>query len=327
MVTVPAFYVGDMPVYGDSILAPMDGFSDLPFRGIARRLGSAMSYTEFVNAMDVVNGHKALLERLAYEEFERPVVFQLYDDDPNRLVQAAEALMLLRPDILDVNMGCSSKSIASRGAGAGLLRKPEKIGEIIGRLSTSLDVPVTAKIRLGWDDQTLNYVEVARIIEENGGKLIAVHGRTKEQAYRGKANWEAIAEIKKAVSIPVIGNGDIRTVDDKVRMMQETGCDAVMIGRGAIGNPWIFQGVDRGQVSRQQVRQIISLHLERMQDFYGNERGLMLFRKHASRYISTSQLTKAERTLLLNCGTKEEFFAFLDRLYFDREFRKEKIHA
>jgi len=316
METNPAFYVGDLPVSGDSILAPMDGFSDLPFRGITRRLGSAMSYTEFINAMDVVHGHKSLPERLAYDEFERPVVFQLYDDDPDRLLRAAEMVMPFKPDILDVNMGCSSKSIAARGAGAGLLRAPDKIGEIINRLSKSLDIPVTAKIRLGWDDDTLNYVQVAQIVEANGGKLIAVHGRTKQQAYRGKANWEAIAEIKHAVSIPVIGNGDIRTVADKTRMMRETGCDAVMIGRGAIGNPWIFQGMDREQVSRQQVREMIYLHLARMQDFYGSERGLLLFRKHAARYISLSPLTKAERTQLLTCGTAEEFITFIDQIYF-----------
>ncbi|MGD2027399.1 MAG: tRNA dihydrouridine synthase DusB [Anaerolineales bacterium] len=316
METAPTFYVGAVPVYGDSILAPMDGFSDLPFRGIARRLGSSMSYTEFINAIDVVWEHHALPERLAYDAFERPVVFQLYDDDPDRLLRAAEMVMPFQPDILDVNMGCSSKSITARGAGAGLLRTPDKIGEIISRLSTALDVPVTAKIRLGWDDQSLNYVRVAQIVEANGGKLIAVHGRTKEQAYRGDADWEAIAEIKQSVSIPVIGNGDIRTVADKTRMMRETGCDAVMIGRGAIGNPWIFQGIDRAQVSQKQVRDMICLHLERMQDFYGRERGLVLFRKHAAKYISLSPLTKAERTRLLTCGTKKEFMTFLDQQYY-----------
>jgi tRNA-dihydrouridine synthase B len=225
----PNFYVGEVPVYGDSILAPMDGYSDQPFRGLARLLGSAMSYTEFVSALDVLNRPHHIARRLAFEESERPVVFQLYDDAPERLLQAAEKLMVFQPDILDINMGCSSKTIAARGAGAGLLRTPDKVGEIIRTLSDAFELPVTAKIRLGWDDESLNYLEIAKTIADSGGKLVAVHGRTKAQAYGGKANWEAIAEIKAAVSIPVLGNGDIRTVADKERIMAQTGCDAVMI--------------------------------------------------------------------------------------------------
>jgi len=319
--------VGNVPVYGDSILAPMDGYSDKPFRSIAHRLGSAMSYTEFINAQDVVNQHPSLGKKIAYERDERPVVFQLYDDEPDRLLRAAELLMPYQPDIIDINMGCSSKSIAARGAGAGLLRTPDKIAEIIRRLTQAMDIPVTAKIRLGWDEDSLNYLEVAQIVEAEGGKLIAVHGRTKQQAYRGEANWEAIAAIRQAVSIPVIGNGDIRTVADKYRMMAETGCDAVMIGRGAIGNPWIFQGMDREQVSHEQVREMVHLHLARMQAFYGEERGVVLFRKHVTRYISLDPLTKTERKTLLTCGTAEAFISFLDRLYFAREKKKEKIHV
>jgi tRNA-dihydrouridine synthase B len=322
----PNFYVGEVPVYGDSILAPMDGYSDQPFRGLARMLGSAMSYTEFVSAMDVVNRPQYVERRLAYEETERPVVFQLYDDAPDRLLQAAEFLMTYQPDIIDINMGCSSKSIAARGAGAGLLRTPDKVGEIVRNMSDEFDIPITAKIRLGWDDDTLNYLEIAKLVEDNGGKLIAVHGRTKVQAYGGKANWEAIAEIKAAVSIPVLGNGDIRTVADKQRIMAQTGCDAVMIGRAAIGNPWIFSGKDRSQVSLEEVRETILLHLQRMQDFYGAERGLVLFRKHVTRYISLSPLKKVERKKLLTCGTAEAFITFLDQLYFDHAFEKEEAY-
>ena len=323
----PTFYVGAVPVYGDSILAPMDGYSDQPFRGLARQLGSAMSYTEFVSAQDVLNRLHLVERRLDYEESERPVVFQLYDDAPDRLLQAAEKLVAYQPDILDINMGCSSKSIAARGAGAGLLRTPVKVGEIIRTLSDEFEIPVTAKIRLGWDDDSLNYLEIARIVEYNGGKLIAVHGRTKAQAYGGKANWEAIAEIKAEVSIPVLGNGDIKTVADKERITAQTGCDAVMIGRAAIGNPWIFQGKDRHQVSLQEVRQTILLHLQRMQDFYGAERGLVLFRKHVTRYISLSPLKREKRKQLLTCGTAEAFISFIDQLYFDHAFNKEEAYV
>jgi nifR3 family TIM-barrel protein len=323
----PTFYVGEVPVYGDSILAPMDGYSDQPFRGLARMLGSAVSYTEFVSAQDVLNRPHHVIQRLSYEETERPVVFQLYDDAPDRLLQAAEKLLAHQPDILDINMGCSSKSIAARGAGAGLLRTPDKVGEIIRNLSNQFEIPVTAKIRLGWDDDSLNYLEIARIVEDNGGKLIAVHGRTKTQAYGGKANWEAIAEIKDAVSIPVLGNGDIKTVADKERIMAQTGCNAVMIGRAAIGNPWIFSGKDRQQVSLEEVRKTILLHLQRMQSFYGAERGLVLFRKHVTRYISLSPLKREQRKLLLTCGTAQAFISFLDQLYFNHAFNKEEAYA
>ncbi|HAY83735.1 MAG TPA: tRNA dihydrouridine synthase DusB [Chloroflexi bacterium] len=323
----PTFYVGDVPVYGDSILAPMDGYSDQPFRGLARRLGSAMSYTEFISAMDVVSPNRKVERRLAYEADERPVVFQLYDDAPDRLLQAAEILMAYQPDILDINMGCSSKNIAGRGAGAGLLRTPEKVGEIIRSMSSEFEIPVTAKIRLGWDDDSLNYLQIAQIVEDNGGKLIAVHGRTKAQAYGGKANWQAIKEIKSTVSIPVLGNGDIRTVADIQRIMAQTGCDAVMIGRAAIGNPWIFTGKDRQQVSLEEVRQTILLHLQRMQDFYGAERGLVLFRKHVTRYISLAPLKKEDRKKLLTCGTAKAFISFLNQLYFDHAFDKEQAYV
>lgn len=323
----PTFRIGTIPVYGDAILAPMDGYSDQPFRGLARQLGSAISYTEFVNAMDVLNRPDLIVPRLAFEESERPVAFQLYDDDPTRLLRAAEAVLDYRPDFLDINMGCSAKSVAARGAGAGLLRTPDKVAQIIRQMSDEFHLPVTAKIRLGWDDDSLNYLEIAKTVADNGGALIAVHGRTKEQAYGGRANWQAIAEIKAAVSIPVIGNGDIRTMADKRRMLAETGCDAVMIGRGAIGNPWLFAGKDRHQVSHDQVREMILIHLGRMQDFYGPEEGLILFRKHVTRYISLTPLTKAQRTQLLTCTTAESFTHFLDQLYFNQRLPlKEEVH-
>lgn len=314
MTSDPTFYIGEIPIYGDSILAPMDGYSDQPFRGLARQLGSAVSYTEFVSALDVINRPHYILPRLAFEESERPVAFQIYDDDPSRILHAAEYLMQYQPDILDVNMGCSNKSVAGRGAGAGLLRTPDKVAAIIRQLSDEFDLPITAKIRLGWDEESQNYLEIAKTVQDNGGQLVAVHGRTKAQAYKGKANWTPIKEIKAALSIPVIGNGDILTIGDKQRMLAETGCDAVMIGRGAVGNPWIFAGKDRPEVTSEKVRDTMLIHLKRMQDFYGPEDGLIRFRKHVTRYISLGPLSKAQRTRLLTCTTAETFTRFLDEL-------------
>jgi nifR3 family TIM-barrel protein len=314
-----SFFVGNIPVYGETILSPMDGFSDLPFRALARRLGSAMSYTEFVNVRDVVSGHPYLEPRLTFTEEERPIVFQIFDDDPALLLRAALILRQRQPDIIDVNMGCSAKTVAGRGAGAGLLRSPEKIAEIFLTLSRELDIPVTGKIRLGWDNDSLNYLDVAHIVEDNGGQLLAVHGRTKQQAYRGEANWEAIAQIKAALRIPVIGNGDVRTVADIRRMRQFTGCDAVMIARGAIGNPWIFAGLDRQQVSTAQVRETMLAHLQAMRAFYGAEEGLKRFRKHASKYISPYGLSAEQRGQLLTSQTAEDFTVLLDSQAFGAE--------
>lgn len=312
----PNFHIGSIPIYGRTILSPMDGFSDLPFRSLARRLGSAMSYTEFVNAIDVINGHPHLDERLRFLDEERPIVFQIFDDQPARLLRAALILRERNPDVIDVNMGCSARTVAGRGAGAGLLREPSKIAEIFRTLTSELDIPVTGKIRLGWDEENLNYLEVARIVEDNGGSLVAVHGRTKQQAYRGEANWDAIAEIKAAAGIPVIGNGDVRHAADIQRMLDATGCDAAMIGRAAIGNPWIFAGRDRKEVAATQVRETMLMHLDSMLDFYGAKRGLILFRKYAARYISPFGLTIEQRERFLTSETAEEFASLLETLPF-----------
>lgn len=309
------FWVHDIPIYGDLILSPMDGYSDLPFRALARSLGSAMSYTEFINAIDVLYSHPHLEQKLTYLESERPVVFQVFDEDPDRLVAAALKLRKRNPDIIDINMGCSARCVSNRGAGAGLLRTPEKIAHIFQKLTKELDIPVTGKIRLGWDDLSLNYLEIARIIEENGGQLIAVHGRTKMQGYTGVANWDAIAEVRQAVSIPVIANGDVKTVADIDRIKAHTGCDAVMIARAAIGNPWIFSRLDREKVPDDVLRETMLTHLESMRGFYGPERGLVLFRKYAARYLTPFQLEGELRQRLMTAETKDEFLMLLDTLF------------
>ncbi len=310
----PDFYVGGVPVYGDAILAPMDGYSDWPFRSICRSLGSAMSYSEFVKVEHVLHSRRHTKAKLYYEQAERPVVFQLYGDDVEQIVQAALAVQDLGPDIIDINMGCPAKSVASRGAGVGLMRTPPKIGRLFRKLSKVLHVPVTGKIRLGWEDMR-TYKLVARIVEENGGSLIAIHGRTKEQNYGGQANWDAIAEVKAAVKIPVIGNGDVKTVADIDRMKQYAGCEAVMIGRAAIANPWIFSRLEREQVSPEQVREIVRQHLERNVKFYGAEDGQRLFRKHAVQYLLMRTLTRDDRKRILQVRPPEEFMHLLEKIY------------
>ncbi len=292
----------------------MNGFSDWPFRSLCSELGSAMSYTEFVRADFIVNAFERMLPRLTYTEAERPVVFQIYGDDPDQILKAALRVQALSPDIIDINLGCPAGSVTDLGAGVSLMRAPLKVAHIFHKLSQALNVPVTAKIRLGWED-CRNYRLIARVIEENGGAAIAVHGRTQEQGYGGSANWDAIAEVKQAVRIPVIGSGDVKTVADIERMKRHTGCDAVMIGRAAVGNPWIFAHLDRAQVSAEMLLQMVRQHLNRCVAFYGEHRGLILFRRHAFSYLKLHHLPRAVRTSIIFQEDAGNFISMLDAYY------------
>ncbi len=276
----PNFTIGTIPIYGDLILAPMDGITDLPFREICRGLGSAMVITEFINALDVIDHNPRYPKRTKFTPEQRPVSLQILGNDPDRmLVAAAEVVQAVQPDILDINIGCNSKRVTSRGAGAALMRTPEVIGRIFSLMTNAFTIPITGKIRIGWDDETLNYLEVAKVIQDNGGAMIAMHGRTRQQAYHGQARWNPIREIKQALQIPVIGNGDVRNTADIEKIKAETGCDGVMIGRAAVANPWIFSRLDRDQVPNQLVEATLLNHLDAMLAFYG-ERGVITFRKY-----------------------------------------------
>lgn len=317
--TQPAFLIRDLPVNGDLILSPMDGISDAPFRSLTRSLGSALSYTEFMNAIDIMNGYPYLEEHLFFSEEERPVVYQVFDDDPERLVKAVHRLLRWQPDIIDVNMGCSARCVSGRGAGAGLLRTPEKIAQIFSTLTRELKIPVTGKIRLGWDDASRNYLEIAKIIEENGGALIAVHARTRNQGYTGPVDWDAIAEIKQAVRIPVIGNGDVKSVADIQQIKTQTGCDGVMIGRAAIGNPWIFSRMDRQDVPPQLERATIRQHLNANLNFYGPQRGLTLFRKHLKRYLAPYAVSNHTMGAMLTSTDPAEVWNLIESVLLSSE--------
>ena len=313
------FFVRDIPVFGDLILAPMDGFSDLPFRLICRELGSAMSYTEFVSVDELVGKVKKTHRKLKFDPSEKPMTFQIYGHDEDRLVEVAARLESFQPDILDLNMGCWVNSVSNRGAGAGLLREPQKIARIFQRLTHTLTIPITGKIRLGWDDASRNYLTVAKTLEDNGASLIAVHGRTKMQAYKGDADWDAIAEVKAAVKIPVLGSGDVKTVDDINRIKKYTNVDGVMIGRGAIGNPWIFSRKDRADVTREEKITLMKRHLALNMEFYGDA-AVVLFRKHAARYIADTDAERDLRLAMLTCEQPEELETIIDE-YDDETFK------
>ena len=307
----PVFMVKDVPVYGDLILSPMAGFSDLPYRIIARDFGSAMSYTEFVSVDGLLHGNEKTKQMLTFSPNEYPITFQVFGSDINKIVEVCKQIEQWGPTIIDLNMGCSVNKVAGRGAGAALLKEPDKVGKIFSRLSRELSIPVTGKIRLGWDYHSLNYLTIAKVLEESGASLIAVHGRTKSQAYTGNANWDAIAEIKQAVNIPVIGNGDVKCVNDIDRLKKHTGCDAVMIGRAAIGNPWIFLRKDRHEVTFTDKAALIRRHLALMLDYYGRDFGLILFRKHVVKYITEIRGASTLRVRLITCTEADEFIALL----------------
>lgn len=294
----PTFMISSIPIYGDLILAPMDGISDMPFRGLCRNLGSALTVTEFINALDVIEDNPRYHKRLAFEPFHRPLSLQILGDQPERMLTAARQLVKqVSPDMIDINIGCQSKNVTARGAGAALMKTPEKIARIFQMMTQNFDIPITGKIRLGWDRDHMNYLEIANIIQDNGGAMVAVHGRTRKQAYRGEACWEPIREVKTALAIPVIGNGDVETVADIQRIKAYTGCDAVMIGRAAVGNPWIFSRLNRQDVPDDVFKRTILKHFDAMLAFYG-ERGLITFRKYLKAYLKPYELP-AEQLLSL----------------------------
>ena len=300
------FVVGNIPVHGDLVLAPMAGYSDQPYRSICRRMGSAMSYTEFVSAHGVLRANQRTLEILRFDPRERPIVFQVFGHDTETMTGACLRLQDMGPDIIDVNMGCPSSRIVNRGGGAGLLREPLQVARIFAALSKHLSVPITAKIRLGWDQKTRNHIEIAHILEDNGAALIAVHGRTQKENYKTPADWDAIAQVKQAVKVPVLGNGDVRCPGDIERIKEHTGCDGVMIGRGAIGNPWIFERRDQGDVPWLERVGLIREHIKDTVAFYGPHRGVLVFRKHAVQYIRGLPGASQLRAKLVKCATKSD---------------------
>ncbi len=321
MTNEPTFWVRDIPIYGDVILSPMAGFSDVPYRALCRAFGSAMNYTEFVPVDSLQGKRNPLWNRLNKKPDEHPIVFQIFGNDAHMILRGAQRILELGPDIIDINMGCSTRKVSGRGAGVGMMIQPKLVAETFRLLTKHLPVPITGKIRLGWDDERRNFIEIARIIEDNGASLVALHGRTKEQKYNHEADWDAIAELKQAVRIPVIGNGDVRKPADIDAMKAHTGCDAVMVGRAAVGNPWIFARKDRDELTVREIGDTVRLHLREMLAYYGDPDGLVLFRKHLRRYFSGYAVKALMRPMLVT-EDAAEFEALLQKL--ERELEPEE---
>lgn len=233
--------IGSLRLKNKLILAPMAGVTDIGFRIICKRFGAGLVCTEMVNANAVIRNNKATLRKMKFSDEEHPISVQLFGAKTDLMTKSAEIIRENGADVVDINMGCPDANVIKQGAGSALLRRPSRIQEIVSEMKKKVDLPVTAKIRIGIKNNKKDYLKTAKIIEESGADAIAIHGRTAEQMYSGEADWSAIKEIKEEISIPVIGNGDVFQPKDAESMIKQTGCDFVMIGRGAIGNPQLFR--------------------------------------------------------------------------------------
>lgn len=274
-------------------LAPMAGITDLPFRLICKEFGAGMVYTEMVSAKGLFYDSDRSKLLLSVEQEEHPVGAQLFGSDPKILSDMAKVVCESDVDFIDINMGCPAPKITKNGEGSALLKRPELIGEIVYAVANAIDKPLTVKIRKGFDDESVNAIRVAKIIEQAGASVLTLHGRTREQFYSGVADWDIIKQVKNAINIPLVGNGDIRTPEDAKRMMNETGCDAVLIARAAQGNPWIFKRtvhyLETGELLPEPTLEeripIIIKHAEMLTAHKGDFIGIREMRTHLTAYV------------------------------------------
>ena len=287
------FYIGNVKIDGNLALGPMAGVTDMPFRMICKEFGADLLYTEMISAKGIYYKNKNTEPLWQIDDTEHPVALQLFGSEPELMADMAEQIEYRNFDILDINMGCPVPKVVNNGEGSALMKNPELAAKIVRAISDRIKKPVTVKFRKGFNDENINAVEFAKMMEQSGASAVAVHGRTREQFYNGRADWQVIARVKAAVKIPVIGNGDILTVSDGQRMLAETGCDGLMLGRGADGNPWLFSrlqaalsGLPVPQEPPLKEKLALALrHLEMLIEYKNESVAVKEMRRHIGAYL------------------------------------------
>ncbi len=311
--------IGNIELSAPLALAPMAGITDLPFRLICRRLGCGMTVSEMVSAKGLLYKNVKTTEMLRIDDGERPTAIQLFGSVPAELAEAARMVEASGADMIDFNMGCPVPKIVNNGEGSALMKNPQLAHDILAAMVKAVKIPVTVKFRAGWDDNNRNAVEIARAVEAAGVSAVAVHGRTRQQFYEGKADWSIIADVKQAVKVPVFGNGDIFTVADGLRMLEQTGCDGLMIGRGADGNPWLFTALAaalRGEPLpqppslKERLAQAAE-HLEMLIAYKNEVVAVKEMRRHISAYLKGMPHAAELRGRFHKVDTQEQFSELL----------------
>lgn len=324
-----SFKIGDIEIKNRIVMAPMAGFSNTSFRKIIKEMGAGLIFAEMVSDKALVFDSKKTIDMLKMHESERPIAQQIFGSDVESFVKAAKIIEeLMHPDIIDINMGCPVPKVALKNqAGSALLKNPIKIKEIVEAVVKNVNVPVTVKIRSGWDENSINAVEIAKIIEESGASAITIHARTRSQGYSGVADWNIIKQVKENVNIPVIGNGDVTSASLAKKMLDETGCDAVMIGRGLLGNPWLIcecialleEGKILEPVSNKEKIDMMKRHFELLKTDKNERVALLEIRTNILYYLKGMPNNKEMKIKVCNCKTSDELINTLN------EYEKEII--
>ena len=317
-----AFKIGNIEIKNNIVLAPMAGISNSSFRRIIKSFGCGLIYAEMVSDKAITYGDSKTLKMLYMTDEERPIAQQIFGHDVESFVTAAKYIYeTMKPDIIDINMGCPVPKVALRSqAGSALLKNPDRVKEIVKAVVSSVPIPVTVKIRSGWDSNSINAPLIAKICEEAGASAITIHGRTRSQGYSGNVDLDIIKKVKEGVNIPVIGNGDIKTCYDAKKMLDYTGCDAVMIGRGVLGNPWLIKecldylekGIEPKKVSLSEKLDMIKKHLDLLIDQKGEKVACLEMRSHFAWYLKGLSNTKKLKVALQQVKTKEEVLKLLN---------------